>query len=201
MTGGCQHVRANGTACRAVVGVNADGLCLAHTSDGASRMAEISRKGGQATAARFASVPFVAEDVPRIETLEDAKLALDNIRIAVLTRRITHAEGNAASKAVSEWCKAEGMAATGRLVTELPEVSGRIAPKRQPFTKNRMQKTDRRGMQRVTLFGGLVAVKSRRLANGTVRSVVLVPDNRMSDVRQVDPNLVVAAGVQHTLNQ
>lgn len=119
MTGGCQHVRANGTACRAVVGVNADGLCLAHTSDGASRMAEISRKGGQATAARFASVPFVAEDVPRIETLEDAKLALDNIRIAVLTRRITHAEGNAASKAVSEWCKAEGMAATGRLVTEL----------------------------------------------------------------------------------
>jgi hypothetical protein len=75
--------------------------------------------GGKATAAKYAGGAFAAGDLKPITTLEDAKLALDEIRVAILTRRITYSEGASASKAVSEWVKTESAAATGRLVGEL----------------------------------------------------------------------------------
>ena len=62
---------------------------------------------------------FTPEELPPLKTLEDAKTALDAIRIGVLTRKITHAEANAGSKALSEWAKCEGIACTQRVVNEL----------------------------------------------------------------------------------
>jgi hypothetical protein len=82
-------------------------------------MKKIGSKGGQATKAKLASPGFDPEAVPPLETLEDAKAALDSIRRGVLCRTITHAEANAASKAVAEWVKTETATTTQRLVTEL----------------------------------------------------------------------------------
>jgi len=82
-------------------------------------MREIAALGGQATKAKLEGRAFQDDELPRITTLEDAKLALDDIRRAILSRRITHSEGASASKAVAEWVKTESAAATGRLVNEL----------------------------------------------------------------------------------
>ena len=99
--------------------VGPSGYCPAHDPGNAERMKEIATRGGHATAAKHASAGFTADELPAIITLEDAKRALDVIRVAVMTRKLTHAEGNAASKSVSEWVKAESAAVTGRIVNEL----------------------------------------------------------------------------------
>jgi len=82
-------------------------------------MKDIGSRGGHATKARWETPGFTPDELPPLLTLEDAKVCLDAIRRGILTRTITHAEGNAASKAVSEWCKAESAALTQRLVGEL----------------------------------------------------------------------------------
>lgn len=82
-------------------------------------MAALASLGGQAVKAKFGGQAFEAADIKPIESIEDAKEALDDIRVAIMSRRLTHAEGNAASKTVAEWVKAEGAAVTQRLITEL----------------------------------------------------------------------------------
>jgi hypothetical protein len=82
-------------------------------------MEAIASKGGQALRAKLAGSAFEASELKPIATLEDAKLALDEIRIAVMTRRLTHAEGNAAAKAISEWVKTQAATNTDKLVNEL----------------------------------------------------------------------------------
>jgi hypothetical protein len=82
-------------------------------------MEAIASKGGQALRAKLAGSAFDASELKPITTLEDAKLALDEVRIAVMTRRITHAEGNAASKSISEWVKTQVATNTDKLVNEL----------------------------------------------------------------------------------
>ena len=82
-------------------------------------MRELASLGGKATALKHDGEAFTADELDPIVTLEDAKAALDEIRIAAMSRRLTHAEANAASKAVSEWVRAESVAVTGRLVNEL----------------------------------------------------------------------------------
>lgn len=116
----CAGTNAEGASCGALPHlVGADGYCIAHRPGGAERMRELSAKGGESTARAWQSEGFKLDELPEMTTLEDAKLALDAIRRAVLTRKITHAEGNAASKAVSEWVKAESSAQTARIVNEL----------------------------------------------------------------------------------
>jgi hypothetical protein len=75
--------------------------------------------GGAALAREYQSEGFTAEELPKLVTLDDAMAALDTVRVAVLSRRISHAEANAASKSISEWVKAHGNAATMRIVGEL----------------------------------------------------------------------------------
>jgi hypothetical protein len=99
--------------------VTGTGFCIAHSPGGADFMRDIASRGGQATRARLMGVAFEAEQLPPLRTIEDAKAGLDQVRIAVMTRRLTHAEGNAASKAIAEWIKGEGAAVTSRLVNEL----------------------------------------------------------------------------------
>jgi hypothetical protein len=114
---GCRGTNAAGHPCEALV--TEGELCFAHRAGGVEQMRAIAALGGAATRAKYAGQAFDPTDLPPIVTLEDAKRALDAIRMAVLTRRITHAEGNAASKAIDSWVKTETAAITSRLVNEL----------------------------------------------------------------------------------
>lgn len=126
MVDGCQGTNAHGAPCESPE--YGEGYCFAHSPGGPQFMKAIASKGGKATAAKLAGRAYTAEELTRIETLEDAKVRLDLIQVGVLTRRISHAEANAASKCISEWVKAEGVAATGRLVGELrAELDARVA--------------------------------------------------------------------------
>lgn len=116
----CRATNALGEPCGAperLVGV--DGLCEAHQEGGEDRMREMAAKGGEATARKHAGGAFEPGELAPIESLEDAMRALDEIRVAVLTRRITHSEATAASRAVSEWVKAESATMTKALVNDL----------------------------------------------------------------------------------
>lgn len=116
----CSGVNAAGSPCEAPCHtVDETGFCPAHRPGGEARMQEIRSSGGRATAAKHASAGFLPGEITRVTTLEEAKNALAEIHIAVLTRRITDREGNAASKALAEWTKVEAGAQTQRLVGEL----------------------------------------------------------------------------------
>ena len=116
----CLGINAEGQPCNSPDHlVDASGYCPAHRDGGRERMQELASLGGQAQQRKFGGTAFEAGDLKPIASLEDAKTALDEIRVAVLTRRITHSEGSAASKAVAEWVKAESATVTQRLVNEL----------------------------------------------------------------------------------
>jgi hypothetical protein len=116
----CMATNARGEPCQAPDHMtDGSGFCPSHREGSKERLRAAAAKGGEATKAKYAMEAFTAEQLSPIRSLEDAKLALDEIRVAVMTRRLAHAEGNAASKAVAEWIKAEGAATTARLVNEL----------------------------------------------------------------------------------
>lgn len=99
--------------------VRGDGYCAAHGPGGGERMRTLGSLGGVAKAAKEAGAAFTAEDLPAMVTLDDAKAALDQIRVAVLTRRISHNEGSSAARAVDSWTRAHMSGAADRLVNEL----------------------------------------------------------------------------------
>jgi hypothetical protein len=139
---GCQALNASGSPCASPDHlVGPDGLCRTHREGGAERMAEIGRLGGAATRVRLTGEAFKAEELRPLRTIEDAKAALDLIRVAVMTRRLTHAEGNAASRAVAEWIKGETAAITARLVNEL---RGELEAKAAEMAQLRQQLMGRR---------------------------------------------------------
>lgn len=116
----CLATNAAGQPCEAPEGViGSDGRCFAHSDAGHEHLATIAGLGGRALRAKLEGAAFTASDLSPMVTLEDAKLALDVIRVAVMTRRLTHNEGASAARAVDSWVKAEGAAGTGRLVNEL----------------------------------------------------------------------------------
>lgn len=99
-----------------------DGYCSAHSPSPEAR----AKRAAQQQQAAEASVaytsrhrPFTLAELAALVTLEDAKRGLDQIRMGVLTQRITHAEGNAASKAIGEWVRAHGAQLSEELVTKL----------------------------------------------------------------------------------
>ena len=106
-------------------------------------MREARSRGGLATAQKRQGKPFSGDEIGRLSTLEDAKLALDQIRTAVLLRRITHSEGSAATKAVSEWVRTESTVLTAALVGDLRrELDARtreIDELRTELTQSRMR--------------------------------------------------------------
>jgi uncharacterized protein involved in exopolysaccharide biosynthesis len=114
----CRALNAGGEQCGSVLGIE-DGLCHAHRPGGVESLRAAGSLGGVATAAKHASAAFTPEDLEPIVTLEDAMKRLDVIQSAVLTRRITHGEGNAAAKVLDSWIKAHGAHLTSGLVNEL----------------------------------------------------------------------------------
>ena len=115
----CIARNADGVPCGSTFGLSADSLCPAHAPGGRERLASIASSGGAATAAKHAGQAFAANEITVLESFEDAKRAFDDVRRAVLTRRITHTEGNAATKAIEGWIKAETAGITRGLVNEL----------------------------------------------------------------------------------
>lgn len=114
----CHGTNARGEPCASHM-ADASGYCPAHRAGGHAAIVASASLGGQALRAKLAGSAFTVEELPPLETLEDAKHALDVIRTAVMTRRLTHAEGNSAARAVGEWVKTEGAASTARIVGEL----------------------------------------------------------------------------------
>ena len=115
----CLSVNVRGTPCESPEHLVVDGTCPVHRPGNQERQREIASAGGAALRAKLAGAAFEAADLKPILTLEDAKLALDEIRVATLTRRVTHGEATAATKAIDSWCKAEAATLTARLVGEL----------------------------------------------------------------------------------
>jgi hypothetical protein len=113
----CRGITAKGQPCASPI-VH-DGWCAMHNPDNAEYVRAITAAGGEANRQRNLGQGFTPDDLDPLVTLEDAKAALDQIRVAVMTRRLTHHEGSAASRAVAEWVKAETATMTARLVNEL----------------------------------------------------------------------------------
>ena len=105
--------------CHAPEALVRGGWCQSHGPGATERMTARGTLGGAATAAAWSSDGFTVEELKPIETLDDAMLALDDIRRAVLCRKVTHNEGNSATRAIGEWVKTHGARLTQALVTEL----------------------------------------------------------------------------------
>lgn len=114
----CLGLNAKGQPCEHPV-VGPDGYCPAHTEGGAEHMREIAAKGGNALREKLALPGYAEGEVPRVTSLEEAKSALADIHVAVLTRRITDKEAQAATKAVAEWIKGDNATTSNTLVKEL----------------------------------------------------------------------------------
>ncbi len=115
----CTSLKLDGTPCESTLGLNEEGHCQAHQEGALDRLRAAASLGGQATKAKHEGAAFTAEDLPRICTVEDAMQRLDTIQSAVLTRRISHHEGNAAAKVIDSWIKAHAAKLTVGLVNEL----------------------------------------------------------------------------------
>jgi hypothetical protein len=105
----CQGTTAKGEPCESPM-ADDSGYCPTH---------RIRSMGGKATAAKYASKGYAEGEVPRITTLDEAKSALADIHISVLTRRITDREANAGTKTIAEWIKGDTASITKNLVNEL----------------------------------------------------------------------------------
>jgi hypothetical protein len=115
----CVGTKTNGEPYGQTLGLDADGLCATHRAGGLERIRAAASRGGRATKAKHAGAAFHADDLPQLETLDDALSYTAMICRAVLTRRITHNESNAAAKAVDSWVKAKQASMTAQLVEEL----------------------------------------------------------------------------------
>ena len=91
-------------------------------------------------------------------------------------------------------------AVSGQRIGQRPEIGWWRSSKLHPFPKNGVKEPKIRGMQSMSLFSWIIAIKSRSLFDCAMWTVILVAQNRMTDVRQVDSNLMIASGKQNTLN-
>lgn len=109
-------------------------------------MSKIAALGGEATARVWESEGFTLDELPPLESLEDAKLALDAIRRGVLCRKCTHNEATAATRAVGEWVKTVSAVDTKQLVTDL---RSELEAKTKEIAALRKDMTSRRPMRAV----------------------------------------------------
>jgi hypothetical protein len=111
----CRGTNAMGEPCEGPA-VGPDGFCFAHRPGGAAHMEAIGRLGGEATRAKLAARPFTDEEVV---PLTNAAGAAAQVHVAVMTGRITHAQGATALKAIEVQLKAEAAAREQLLVDEM----------------------------------------------------------------------------------
>lgn len=104
----CRATNARGEPCGAPARlVDAETrLCASHDPECRERMREAARRGGEATARRLTRPGLDPEELPPLETPQDAARRLDLIARAVGTGRLGHAEGRSMTSAVREWLRA-----------------------------------------------------------------------------------------------
>lgn len=115
----CKGHSKSGHPCRVAPQlVGASGYCRTHDPSLVDARKLQSLRGGATTARRF-KPGITPEDLGPLETPSDAQRWLRTIAQAVGSRHLTHAEGNAMSKAVSEWIKARDLDVREQRLTEL----------------------------------------------------------------------------------
>lgn len=134
----CLGTKADGSPCDSPV-VGADNYCPAHRPGDEAARHDKAMRGGLAHAAKYRGDAFTADELPDLESVDDAKKAFSQVRRAVGCRRITHAEGNAMNKAIEGWLKANEADVTERLTEEfeaaIRDRDHEIAELRQKLSK------------------------------------------------------------------
>lgn len=105
---GCRATKADGSACGApprVVDPDT-GLCPAHGPDASQRMSAIGRKGAEASAQRFRRGGLDPDDLPPLETHEDAKRWLELLARGVATSDIDRDIAAETPRLVKGWMRA-----------------------------------------------------------------------------------------------
>lgn len=124
----CQATKDDGTPCEAPETLvdPETGLCPSHDPENREKVRENARKGGEAAARRLEGKGLSPDELDPLEDHADAKRALDQVRRAVLTGRISDKVAHAATRAVSEWVKAHEGELTARVVDDLEEEVERL---------------------------------------------------------------------------
>jgi hypothetical protein len=84
-------------------------------------------------------------------------------------------------------------AVSGQRIGQRPEIGWWRSSKLHPFPKNGVKESKRRGVQSMSLFSWIIAIKSWSLFDCAMRTVIFVAQNWMTDVRQVHSNLMIAS--------
>lgn len=124
----CRGTRDDGEPCRSPV-VGPDGFCPAHRDGGRERVAEAARKGGEATARRHGGGGGLdPDDLPPLNTPDNAETWLEVTARAVSTGKIGHNEGRTVVRAVREWVRVRD---AGKLTERVDELMDALAEWRQ----------------------------------------------------------------------
>lgn len=101
----CNGTRDDGSPCGAPSNlVDPDsGFCPAHGPGGSEAMAELGRKGAEATARKLQSDGLSDDELPPLTSHEAAERWCDVVGRAVAQGRLGHNEGRTILRAVREW--------------------------------------------------------------------------------------------------
>lgn len=119
--GRCGGTRDDGSPCGAPSNlVDPDsGFCPAHGPGGSEAMAELGRKGAEATARKLQSDGLSDDELPPLESHEAAERWCDVVGRAVAQGRLGHNEGRTILRAVREWRDSRDQGEMADLLEEL----------------------------------------------------------------------------------
>lgn len=100
----CRGTRRDGEPCQSTL-IGEDGFCSAHREGGSEEMRRRGKKGGAATASRFRE-GFTSDELPELESPQDAERWLEILSKAVVQGRISQSKANLARKSLKVWLKA-----------------------------------------------------------------------------------------------
>jgi len=124
----CQATKKDGRPCGAPPALvdPETGYCRSHRPGAKERLSRQGTKGGEATSAKHKLPGMSDDELPPLQSHEDAKEWLEKIGRAVLTQKITDRTASAAIRGVSEWIKAHEGQLTAKVVDELQNEVDRL---------------------------------------------------------------------------
>ncbi len=100
------------------------GYCPAHAPGGQERMAEMGRKGAEATARKWRGAHGLEPgELPELRTPHNAQKALDIVAHAAAEGRLPQRQADATTRAIREWLRAWD---AGTVADRLEELRGEI---------------------------------------------------------------------------